>query len=119
MNERRPNRRADDSTEARSRRHPPEALGAVLWIAGVGDVRLHHADGAAAQTLDYPRKQKEPQRAGVSKDPVRARRNQKPRQKSGPPSITVGELAPQRSAGKLGNRECGDEDADYGSGCAE
>ncbi len=107
-------RRTGDGAQAGHGREPAQTLGALLGGRGVGDVRLHHSDRAAAQPLHQAGEEQHRHRSGEGEDDVGAGGEQQPGEDGGPAAVAVGEAAPQRGHGQLGHREGGDQHPDPG-----
>ncbi len=119
-----PERRARHGAKTGHRREPAQALGALLRGRGIGHVRLHHADGAAARPLHEPGEEQHPHRSGERKDDIGGAGEQQPGEDGGPPAVAVGETPPHRGHGQLGHRERRDQQPHHGRagaqlGCVE
>ena len=109
----RPERRTGHGAQAGHGREPAQALGALFGRRGIGHVRLHHPDGAAAQPLHQAGEEQYRHRSGEGEDDVGAAGEQQPGEDGGPAAVAVGEAAPHRGHGQLGHREGRDQQAHH------
>ena len=108
-------RRPEHHPRRGRRRDPAQCLGALFGDDGVADVGLDDAGRRAARALDQPREVEQPdqnQRRDPRRRPLRARQGEDQVGDEGdrdaehqhrPPPAPVGELAPQRRGGELGD----------------
>ena len=112
--------RTDRDAEVGRGREPPESLAPDARASmRVGDVRLNHADGAAARALDESRDEEQPERVGEGEDDVRDRRRREPDEQRRPSAVAIGEPPPHRRAEQLRDGEGRDQQADDESVRAE
>jgi hypothetical protein len=105
----RPERGTGHGAQTGHRRQPAQALGALLGRRGIGHVRLHHPDGAAARPLHQAGKEQYPHRSGEGKDDIGGAGEQQPGDDGGPTAVAVGETSPHRGHSQLGHRERRDQ----------
>ena len=93
--------RADRNADVGRRGKPAERLRATVGLDGIGDVRLNHADGAAARALHDSRQQQQPDGIRECKNDVRNARRRQTHEQGGASSISIGESSPERRAHQL------------------
>ncbi len=97
--------RADAHAEAGGRRQPPQGFGPLVRRHRVGDIGLRHAGGAAAEALNEPAGEEQPQAGGEAEDQVRRGGGRETDQQDRSPAVAVGDPPPERRGEELRHRE--------------